>query len=93
MFQINETFVRLAEGYFVTKHSVVAAQKLLRNYLIEPMNKGKELDTVKQKLVISCLEKVLMDNIYDVDHSVVLCVIPFVNFRFKLISKTFGRES
>ena len=58
MMQVSEKFVRLVEGYFVTKHAIHTAKTALRMALLEPQNKGDAVDTQDQEIVISCLEKV-----------------------------------
>ena len=54
----NEQFLKLAEAYFVTKHSIDHAREALRVALLHPQTKGKEVDTHEEKLVIQCLDLV-----------------------------------
>ena len=54
----NEEFVKLAEGYFVTKHCIYQAEVSLRQVLMEPQAKTNDWDVADEKLVIKCLEMV-----------------------------------
>ena len=59
---MNETFVKLAEAFFVTKHSIHVAEVSLRQALLEPHNKGETVDTDEEQRVITCLKKVSITN-------------------------------
>ncbi len=55
---VNEDFIKLVESYFVTKHSIDQTKGALRQALMEPLSRGKEVDVQAEQEVITCLEKV-----------------------------------
>ena len=57
--QVNSLFVKIAEAYFVTKHSIDTSRNMLRMSLIEPRIKTKEIDVENERRVIDCLTSVI----------------------------------
>ena len=50
--------MKLVEGYFVSKHAIYSAKGNLQMALMEPKNKGDDINTKKQELVIEVMRMV-----------------------------------
>lgn len=48
------------EAYFITKFSIDCVKNNLRNFLMEPLVKGKEVDYEDREKSLSCLKMVTL---------------------------------
>ncbi len=56
--QVNEKFVKMLEGFFMSQYAVHTAKAALQVSLMDPIKKGDDVDTEKQQLVIKTIKKV-----------------------------------
>ncbi len=78
---MNENFVKLVEGYFVSKHAIYSAKGNLQMALMEPKNKGDDINTKKQELVIEVMRMVSAQSRI----RIILLVMEFVVTFYELV--------
>lgn len=88
--KVNVDFVQVAEARYMSAHTMNVARNKLKAALMEPNNKGKQLDIEKQEKLIEAATKVrFLQLLGDPDRWAKLVMSYVMSFNYYLIHSTF----